>query len=347
MSTLATNAITDAAGGNTATINSYTPTESNMAGRNRIINGDMRIDQRNAGASVTPSIQSATYITDRFYFLQNSSTLPSIQQSTDAPEGFTNSLLFTNTSTGTTPAYAQVVQNIEGHNTADLGWGTANAQAITASFRVKSSLTGTFSVAFRNASANRSYVTTYTISAPNTWETKTVTVPGDTSGTWLTNNGTGISFIFGLGASSGTSTVDQWTNSSNYYLSGSVNVMGTANATWQITGVQLEAGSVATPFENVDYGEMLRRCQRYYYANVGGGGSVSSGLPSSGTDIYRNAAPFFPVPMRATPTISVVWSTGSGQGNQFIGVQSFQTYTNVSSTSALAVLRSFTATSEL
>ena len=347
MSTLATNAITDAAGGNTATINSYTPTESNMAGRNRIINGDMRIDQRNAGASVTPSIQSATYITDRFYFLQNSSTLPSIQQSTDAPEGFTNSLLFTNTSTGTTPAYAQVVQNIEGHNTADLGWGTANAQAITASFRVKSSLTGTFSVAFRNASANRSYVTTYTISAPNTWETKTVTVPGDTSGTWLTNNGTGISFIFGLGASSGTSTVDQWTNSSNYYLSGSVNVMGTANATWQITGVQLEAGSVATPFENVDYGEMLRRCQRYYYANVGGGGSVSSGLPSSGTDIYRNAALFFPVPMRATPTISVVWSTGSGQGNQFIGVQSFQTYTNVSSTSALAVLRSFTATSEL
>lgn len=304
MSILATNAITDVSGGNTATINSYTPTESNMAGRNRIINGDMRIDQRNAGASVTPSIQSATYITDRFYFLQNSSTLPSIQQSTDAPEGFTNSLLFTNTSTGTTPAYAQVVQNIEGHNTADLGWGTANAQAITASFRVKSSLTGTFSVAFRNASVNRSYVTTYTISAPNTWETKTVTVPGDTSGTWLTNNGTGISFIFGLGANSGTSTVDQWTNSSDYYLSGSVNVMGTANATWQITGVQLEAGSVATPFERRQYGQELALCQRYYWKS----GLVSESIGATGYMIAGNAvwSQFcFPVTMRATPTVTV------------------------------------------
>jgi hypothetical protein len=309
MSTLATNAITDASGGNTTSINGYTPTESNMAGRNRIINGDMRIDQRNAGASVTPSIQSATYITDRFYFLQNSSTLPSIQQSTDAPEGFTNSLLFTNTSTGTTPAYAQVVQNIEGHNTADLGWGTANAQAITASFRVKSSLTGTFSVAFRNASVNRSYVTTYTISAPNTWETKTVTVPGDTSGTWLTNNGTGISFIFGLGASSGTSTVDQWTNSSDYYLSGSVNVMGTANATWQITGVQLEAGSVATPFEHRQYGQELALCQRYY--QTWGGVTANDFMPYFG--IGYNSSTLegvltFIQQMRSPPSLSVVGS---------------------------------------
>ena len=313
MSTLATNAITDASGGNTTSINGYTPTMSNMAGRNRIINGDMRIDQRNAGASVTPSIQSVAYITDRFYFLQNSSTLPSIQQSTDAPEGFTNSLLFTNTSTGTTPAYAQVVQNIEGHNTADLGWGTANAQAITASFRVKSSLTGTFSVAFRNASVNRSYVTTYTISAPNTWETKTVTVPGDTSGTWLTNNGTGISFIFGLGASSGTPTVDQWTTTGNWYLSGSVNVMGTANATWQITGVQLEAGSVATPFEHRQYGQELALCQRYFAKSYNqsvapGTASNYNGAPGrfvDATQSYAAVQVFFPVSMRATPTATL------------------------------------------
>jgi len=267
MSTLKVNAVTDASGGNTATINSMTPTADSLQGfRNRIINGAMVIDQRNAGAVVTPASETVTFITDRFYFIRSITTSPTLQQSTDAPAGFTNSLLFTNASTGATPTYAQVVHNIEGFNTADLGWGTANAQAITVSFRVKSSLTGTFSVAFRNYANNRSYVTTYAISAANTWETKTVTIPGDTSGTWLTNNGIGISLIYRIGGSGGTSSTNQWTATSDAFASGSVNVMGTANATWYITGVQLEVGSVATPFERRPYGTELSLCQRYFQA---------------------------------------------------------------------------------
>jgi hypothetical protein len=281
-----------------------TPTADSLQGfRNRILNGGMVIDQRSAGASVTPSNEVVTYITDRFYFIRNSSTSPTLQQSTDAPAGFTNSLLFTNASTGTTPTYAQVVQNIEGFNTADLGWGTANAQAITLSFRVKSSLTGTFSVAFRNSATNRSYVTTYTISAANTWETKTVTIPGDTSGTWLTNNGIGISLVYRFGGSGGTSSTDQWTATGDAFASGSVNVMGTANATWQITGVQLEAGSVATPFERRPFGTELALCQRYFSKldNNGSGSSpIASGIQSSTTAgvLVTN----YPVTMRAKPT---------------------------------------------
>jgi hypothetical protein len=302
MSTLAVNTITNAAGGNTAQINGMTPTADSLQGfRNRIINGGMVIDQRNAGASVTPSNETVTYITDRFYFIRSSSTSPTIRQSTDAPVGFTNSLLFTNASTGTTPDYAQVVQNIEGFNTADLGWGTANAQAITLSFRVKSSLTGTFSVAFRNSATNRSYVTTYTISAANTWETKTVTIPGDTSGTWLTNNGIGISLVYRFGGSGGTSSTNQWTATGDAFASGSVNVMGTADATWQITGVQLEAGSVATPFERRPYSTELQLAQRYSYVVFNSSGVA--GIASSGTTVGQVFA--FPVPMRALPTVTL------------------------------------------
>jgi hypothetical protein len=304
---LLVNGAAQAANFSALTVNGNNISATNSLGfRNRIINGDMRIDQRNNGASVTPSNETVTYITDRFYFIRSSSTSPTIRQSTDAPAGFTNSLLFTNASTGTTPDYAQVVQNIEGFNTADLGWGTANAQAITVSFRVKSSLTGTFSVAFRNSATNRSYVTTYTISAANTWETKTVTIPGDTSGTWLTNNGIGISLVYRFGGSGGTSSTNQWTATGDAFASGSVNVMGTANATWQITGVQLEAGSVATPFERRPYGTELALCQRYFRrissGNASTGGIIGMGAQSSTTGgyAYVSVSP----PMRATPTIA-------------------------------------------
>jgi hypothetical protein len=292
--------------------------------RNRIINGDMRIDQRNAGASVTPSNEIVTYITDRFYFIRSSSTSPTIRQSTDAPTGFTNSLLFTNASTGTTPTYAQVVQNIEGFNTADLGWGTANAQSITLSFRVKSSLTGTFSVAFRNSASNRSYVTTYTIDEANTWETKTVTIPGDTTGTWLTNNGIGISLVYRFGDSGGTPSINQWTATGNAFATGSVNVMGTANATWQITGVQLEKGTVATPFERRPYGMELALCQRYYEksfdhttAPIQNVGTTNGALVTAGTsttaNVFLGYAPFA-AEKRASPTVTTFNPFAAGSG---------------------------------
>jgi hypothetical protein len=202
------------------------------------------------------------------------------------------------------------VHNIEGFNTADLGWGTANAQAITVSFRVKSSLTGTFSVAFRNSANNRSYVTTYAISAANTWETKTVTIPGDTSGTWLTNNGIGISLIYRIGGSGGTSSTNQWTATSDAFASGSVNVMGTANATWQITGVQLEVGSVATPFERREYGRELMLCQRYFHSVGGNAYEIAGSMGNAYTTTYCFSVIHPQVTMRAAPTLTKIGNWG-------------------------------------
>jgi hypothetical protein len=265
MSTLATNAITDASGGNTATINGQTPTESNMAGRNRIINGDMRIDQRNAGASVTPN---NSFTLDRWLFTNTQTSKVNIQQSSVAPSGFSNSLLVTSTSAYSVSAGDTflITQIIEGFNIADLAWGSADAKPITISFWVRSSITGTTGGALMNSADNRNYVFSYTINLANTWEYKTVTIAGDTSGTWLTGNNRGISVRFGLGSGSTFSgAVGTWSSSNYVQPTGSVSVVGTNGATFYITGVQLEAGSVATPFERRQYGQELALCQRYYY----------------------------------------------------------------------------------
>jgi hypothetical protein len=270
VSNLSVNTITNAAGGNTAQINGFTPSISNMAGRNRIINGEMRIDQRNAGASVTVNIDAQAFAVDRFSGRATTSAgAYSLQQDSSAPAGFVNSIKATTTtidsSLGTSNIYA-IRQIIEGTNIADLAWGTANAQAVTLSFWVRSSLTGTFGGSLRNAASDRSYPYTYTISSADTWEYKTVTIAGDTSGTWLTTNGAGILVFWGLGVGSSVSgTAGAWAGTIYFSATGAVSVIGTLNATFYITGVQLEAGSVATPFERRPYGTELALCQRYYY----------------------------------------------------------------------------------
>jgi hypothetical protein len=267
MSTLAVNTITNAAGGNTAQINGMTPTADSLQGfRNRIINGDMRIDQRNAGASVTPA--NGAYTLDR-WAANNFATSArfSVQQSSLAPSGFNNSLLVTSLSAHSVASgdlYA-VLQIIEGFNVADLGWGAAGAQAVTLSFWVRSSLTGTFGGAFQNSAGDRAYPFAYTISAADTWEQKTITVPGDTTGTWLKTNGAGVIIRFGLGVGSTRSaTAGAWAEGNFASSTGATSVVGTDGATFYITGVQLEAGSVATPFERRPYGTELALCQRYY-----------------------------------------------------------------------------------
>jgi len=233
--------------------------------KNRIINGAMVIDQRNAGAAVT----SSTYCPDRWRVEQTTDGAFSAQQVSDAPTGFVNSLKWTVTTADASLAatqYATVRQGIEGFNTADLMWGTANAAIVTLSFWVKSSLTGTFGGVFGNAAFNRSYPFTYTISAANTWEQKTVTITGDTTGTWEKTNSAGIQLYFGLGAGSTYSgTAGAWTGSGLISATSAVNVMGTLNATWQVTGVQLEKGSTATSFDYRPYGTELALCQRYYW----------------------------------------------------------------------------------
>jgi len=325
MSTLAVNTIVDANSGNTAQINGMTPTAQSLQGfRNRIINGDMRIDQRNAGASVTPT--NLQYCVDRFLFGLSQTSKLTAQQTTVAPSGFTNSFRITSSS-----SYAVISsdffflrQPIEGFNVADLAWGTASAATVTLSFMVYSSLTGTFGGSVRNSANNRSYPFTYTVSAANTWTTAAITIPGDTSGTWLTNNGMGIDVCFGVGVGSNFSgTAGAWAGSNFVSATGAVSVVGTSGATFYITGVQLEAGSVATPFERRPYGTELVLCQRYYEKTyniaVAPGTSTDDGRITTGgenqaspvTTGYLIGSRLWAVRKRAAPTIVLYDSVGN------------------------------------
>ena len=267
--------------------NSVQATAPRVGMVNRIINGDMRIDQRNAGASVT---STAGYTLDRWLVYESTDGAISFQQVSDAPSGFSTSLKATTTtadsSLGATQ-YCYLEQRIEGYNFSDLGFGTASAQNVTLSFQVKSSLTGTFGGVLMNSANNRCYPFTYTINAANTWETKSVTVAGDTTGTWVgATNGIGIRAIFGLGLGSTYSgTAGAWAGSELYAPTGAVPLIGTLNATWQITGVQLEKGSTATDFEYVDYGRQLQMCQRYYQNSFPAGTAPFSPASPTGSNV--------------------------------------------------------------
>ena len=281
--------------------------------RNRIINGDMRIDQRNAGAAVTVS---TSYPVDRFRVVNSTDGSFSAQQDSSAPAGFVNSVKITTTTADATLTTTQNLhfrQDIEGTNIADFAWGTANAKTITISFWVRSSLTGTFGGTLRNNGGARSYPFTYSISSADTWEQKSVTIAGDTSGTWLTTTGVGIICAFALGAGPDVSgTAGAWVGANYISATGTTSVIGTLNATWYITGVQLEVGSVATPFERRPYGTELALCQRYYENSFAAGiavannvGAVAFGGANSinGSNV-RSSGIFFKVPKRTTPTVT-------------------------------------------
>jgi hypothetical protein len=273
--------------------------------RNRIINGDMRIDQRNAGASVTPT--NGQYTLDRWFALISQTSKFTVQQnagSVTLPAGFTNYLGCTSSSAYTVGASENFImyQYIEGFNTADLGWGTVNASTVTLSFWARSSLTGTFGGSLLNDASNRSYPFTYTINAASTFEYKTVTIAGDTSGTWIgATNGVGIKVGFSLGAGSTVSgTAGAWAGANYRSATGATSVVGTNGATLYITGVQLEAGSTATEFERRPIGTELALCQRYFQKY---------------TNVYQNVAQWtsnelmygypLPVQMRSAPTATL------------------------------------------
>jgi hypothetical protein len=272
--------------------------------KNRIINGAMVIDQRNAGASVTPS--SGNYTLDRWKYQATQSSKVTIEQTVtgvSAPVGFTDYLAVTSSSaySVTSTDEFEITQPIEGFNTADLAWGTASAQAVTVSFWVRSSLTGTFGGAIGNNAFNRSYPISYTINAANTWEQKTVTIAGDTSGTWVgATNGIGLYLYLALGAGSTKSgTAGSW--SGNYYVSatGATSVVGTNGATFYITGVQLEKGSTATSFDYRPYGTELQLCQRYLPALNGNTFTLNGYTYNSNANLYVFN---FPVTARVAAT---------------------------------------------
>ena len=276
--------------------------------KNRIINGDMRIDQRNAGAAVTLS-GSSSWPVDRMLAFRVGSSVATGQRSTVAPAGFTNSLLYSVTTGATVSAgdYSQITQLVEGFNTADLAWGTANAQAVTLSFWVRSSITGTFGVSLANSAFNRSYVTSFAVNAANTWEQKSITVPGDTSGTWLTDNGVGVrvAWDMGFGATYSTSTTNSWQASAAQGLTGGVKLTQTTGATFYITGVQLEKGSTATSFDYRPYGTELALCQRYFQRF-----RFIVRFAATSVDNISSSTPF--VAMRTLPTATRIGNAVTG-----------------------------------
>jgi hypothetical protein len=289
----------------------------------------MRIDQRNAGASVTFT-NSVGYVLDRHRAVALGASLGfSVQRSTTAPTGFSNSLLATVTS-AKSPAstdQARINQYIEGFNTADLGWGTADAQAVTLSFWVRSSVTGTYCVAISNAdTATRSYIATYTVLAANTWERKSVTISGDTSGTWTTSSliGIGISFALGCGSSYNAAAASTWYGAEYQQTASQVSWIATNGATFYITGVQLEPGAVATPFERRSYGAELALCQRYFCKTfpqstapasaAALAGCLSVGGISGQTTSLCAVTWRYPATMRATPTLTSYAPLISGSG---------------------------------
>jgi hypothetical protein len=280
--------------------------------RNRIINGDMGIDQRNAGASVTAGTAKA-YTLDRWFNINSVTSKYTIQQnaaSVTPPAGFVNYLGITSSAATTVNAgdYYGITQNIEGLNVADLAWGTANAKTITLSFWVRSSLTGTFGGSLRNSAENRSYPFTYSISSANTWEFKTITIAGDTSGTWLKTNGVGINLTFSLGTGSTFSgTANAWAGTNYASATSAVNVVSTNGATLYITGVQLEAGEQASGFEFMPIDTNLARCQRYFFNSVVDIPIIGIGT-QGGMFIFN-----YTCTMRANPTLTMFRGTTANQ----------------------------------
>jgi len=315
------------------------PDASSIGMRNRIINGDMRIDQRNAGASVTLT----GYCLDRWNGNTNGAGVVSAQRVTDAPVGFSNSVRLTVTTVDASVAcddYAQLFQIIEGFNAADLGWGTANAQPVTISFWVKASATGSYGFSLRSSNAGVSYPSNFTVSAANTWEQKTITVPGATTGTWNTDNaGWGYVTFAPYQGPTSQGTANTWAAGSLRAATGITNTWpNTLSATFQITGVQLEAGSVATPFERRPYGQELALCQRYFRktdATLYGEATIY-GYTATGQSLGQSVP--YPVAMRAAPTATYggTWSRVNTTGGVIEPYQtSYFPYISAASTGAL------------
>ena len=277
--------------------------------KNKIINGDMVIDQRNSGASVTPAADQ--YVLDRWNFFVSQSSKLTAQQNAGAvtpPTGFTNYFGLTSSSSYAvlTGDYFGTRQYIEGFNVADLDFGKATAKTITVSFWARSSLTGSFGGALTNGAGTRSYPFSYTISTANNWTQISVTIAGDTSGTWLTTNGKGMELRFSMGAGTTFSgTANTWASADYVQPTGSVSVVGTSGATLYITGVQLERNTTATPFEWLPYTTELALCQRYFVELYGKTNAYQPlGFGNTYTTTAGSYCIYLPVPMRTVPSLT-------------------------------------------
>ena len=283
----------------------------NFGRRNLLHNAAMYVDQRNGGSAVTPSNTTVTYGPDRWYMYKDTAATFTIDQDTEAPAGFKYSFKVTNTGTDSSISAtdrALIVQRLEGQDVYHLGLGTSDAATVTLSFYVRSSITGTHGGAIRNHDSNqRNYPFTYTISSANTWERKSITLTLDTSGTWPSDNTLGLQVQFGLGVGTDFSgTAGAWADGDINSVTGATTAMlSTSSATWYVTGVQLEVGSVATPFEHKPYVQDMTECLRYFnrYRKTNSYGefvTLRTYSATQGTGLHQ-----FPTPMRAAPTLTI------------------------------------------
>ncbi len=300
-------------------------TAAEILSENLIINGNMEVWQR--GTSFTTA---DNFTADRWLYDSGSSADVTVARSSITLDGSKYGLGVTVTTADASIAaseYEIVRQAVEGNNMRPAMFGTADARAITLSFWVKSSLTGTYCISFRGVSATRSYIAEYTVDTADTWEKKEITIPGDTTGAWITDNGPGLNVMFTL--SCGTTfqtTADAWTAGNYLATSNQVNFVGTLSNVFEVTQVQLEVAGNASPFKHRSIGEEIRLCQRYYCKtfdigttpaqNLGVNGSLVNESDASG---FVSAVFTYPVEMRSTPTITTYnpsaangnWSNGS------------------------------------
>jgi len=324
-------------------------TGASTSKRNMLINGDMRISQRNDTSAVTVSASAGVYTLDRWQLYTNSGNY-SVQQITDTtlPSGFLNAAKITVSSVGNTSGSGNAVhfeQKIEANNISHLNWGGGNAgtaRTCTLSFFVKSSVTGTYSVHLGNDN-DRFYIATYTIDSANTWEKKSITLAGPSDGTWNTGTGRGLEIVWVLLQGSGgtTSSLNQWISTSQTFASTSTTQWGTnSGATFFLTGCQFEIAGVAQPFEHEGFEQNLARCQRYYhkiqatvaYTRYAVGQAENT---TQGEVYYEH-----PVEMRAKPTLGQTGTASNYAIYQNAGVIALSTVPVINSaqTKKMAVI---------
>ena len=306
------------------------------AGRkNIIINGACTINQRFGSGTYNLASSGIYFPVDRFKSWAGGTGAFTIQRSDNAPPGFKNSMMFTVSTADTSIAsteYYTVQQRIEGYNVAHLGWGTSDAKPVTLSFWVKGDIPGKYGISFWPSGQNYNYVTHYNINTADTWEYKTITIPGATGGTWLTDTGTGfgIWWDFGVGTTYSTATTETWGPSGKFAPSDSLKMIKTNGAKFRMTGVQLEVGKNATDFEHRSYGEELALCQRYYETTYptgyGEGHDFNEVYPFANShpvafnfiasdDTISAQSYTFQVSKRANPTVRL-FSANNGNSNQ-------------------------------
>ena len=279
-----------------------------QANKNLIINGAMQVAQRGTSFA-NPS--DGTYSLDRIHIFNSNDGATTITQDTTVPngEGFTQSIKFDCTTLDGTIAAGQYLtlnQRIEGYNNAVLGYGASGAKSITVSFYAKSNLTGTFCYSIRNGALNRAYIKEFSLTSADVWERVSFTIPGETSGTWLTTNGIGSIHQISLSVGSTFQGIaNQWNSSNVVATSNQVNFLSSTDNEFFLTGWQVEVGDTATPFEHRSYGDELARCQRYYETDMPEGGSDTRYSMNMNTTSSHYTQESFQVTKRAVPTITV------------------------------------------